>query len=68
MLEERKTFVEWCREYRTPKSDTQEWLRKYLGLDTFASRLQLQNDLDRWNERVQRDIAKARILPVPPRY
>lgn len=32
MLENKKTFVEWCREFRTDKSDTEFWIMSNTGL------------------------------------
>ena len=28
----RKTFVEWCRDFKTPKSDTEFWTMSNTGL------------------------------------
>lgn len=76
--ENKKTFVEWCREYRTPKRDYDFWYptyptylsgsRRSIDQIKFDIKLkEMQNKLDRWKEREQRKLMDSMILP-PQRY
>jgi hypothetical protein len=74
----KKTFVEWCKEYRTPKSDTEFWSMTNTGLhitdktptgiqtdwrNSFAyHRIKTEAALEQWRIREQRRVMDSMIL------
>ena len=67
----RKTFVEWCREFKTPKSDIEFWTMNYTGLHISdvspRGTTEINYALERWNADMQRKISESMVLNSPTR-
>ena len=68
--ESKKTFVEWCREFRTP-TKYEFWSMANTGLHISdvspIGTTEVNYALERWNVDMQRKISESMVLNTPTR-